>query len=216
MKRYDTILWDWNGTLLDDLALNLKVENRLLARRGLEQMGSKEIYLEHFGFPIIHFYERLGFDFTKEDYNDVADEYIEVLHELSHEAGLFADAKPALETMQNNGLRQVIISAAEQKLLQRQVIEFGIGGYFDAVLGSGDNLGQSKVETALCFLREHGMDPARAAFIGDTTHDFETAEALGCDCFFVARGHNSRARLLATGCPVYDSLSELCERLVTL
>ena len=105
MKRYDTILWDWNGTLLDDLALNLKVENRLLARRGLEQMGSKEIYLEHFGFPIIHFYERLGFDFSKEDYNDVADEYIEVLHELSHEAGLFADAKPALETMQNNGLR---------------------------------------------------------------------------------------------------------------
>ena len=215
MKRYDTILWDWNGTLLDDLALNLKVENRLLARRGMEQMGSKEIYLAYFDFPIIHFYERLGFDFSKEKYTDVADEYIEVLNELSKEAGLFADAKPVLEALQKQGLRQIIISAAPHTMLQRQVVDFGIDGYFDAVLGSGDNLGQSKVETALSFLREHGLDPARAAFIGDTTHDYETAAALGCDCFFVARGHNSRARLLATGCPVYDSLSALCKRLVT-
>ena len=215
MKRYDTILWDWNGTLLDDLALNLKVENRLLARRGLQQMGSREIYLEHFGFPIIHFYERLGFDFTKESYSDVADEYIEVLRSLSHEAGLFADAKPVLETLRHSGVRQIIISAAEQTMLRQQVAKFGIDGYFDAVLGSSDYLGQSKVENARAFLRGHGLDPACAAFIGDTTHDFETAEALGCDCFFVARGHNSRARLLSTGCPVYDSLGELCERLVT-
>ena len=215
MKRYDTIFWDWNGTLLDDLALNLKVENRLLARRGLEQMGSKEIYLEHFGFPIIHFYERLGFDFSKENYADVADEYMHVLRELAHEAGLFPDAKAGLETLRTQGLHQVIISAAEQTTLRRQVNDFGIAPFFDAVLGSDDWLGQSKVETALSFLREHGLDPTRAAFIGDTTHDFETAEALGCDCFFIARGHNSRARLLATGCPVYDSILELCERLVT-
>ena len=180
MKRYDTILWDWNGTLLDDLALNLKVENRLLARRGLTQMGSKEVYLAHFGFPIIRFYERLGFDFSKERYTDVADEYMD-----------------------------------EQTLLLQQVQEFGIDPYFEAVLGSSDNLGQSKVDTALSFLRAHALDPARTAFIGDTTHDYETAAALGCDCFFVSRGHNSRARLLDTGCPVYDSLSDLCERLVT-
>lgn len=215
MKRYDTILWDWNGTLLDDLALNLKVENRLLARRGLEQMGSREVYLAYFDFPIIHFYERLGFDFSKEKYTDVADEYIEVLNELSAEAGLFADVKPVLETLQKQGMRQVIISAAPHTMLQRQVVEFGIAPFFDAVLGSGDNLGQSKVETAIGFLHEHGLDPVRTAFIGDTTHDKETADALGCDCFFVARGHNSRERLLATGRPVYDSLSVLCERLVT-
>ena len=215
MKRYDTILWDWNGTLLDDLALNLKVENRLLARRGLTQMGSKEVYLAHFGFPIIRFYERLGFDFSKERYTDVADEYMDVLRELSHEAGLFADAKPVLQTLQNAGFHQVIISAAEQTLLLQQVQEFGIDPYFEAVLGSSDNLGQSKVDTALSFLRAHALDPARTAFIGDTTHDYETAAALGCDCFFVSRGHNSRARLLDMGCPVYDSLSDLCERLVT-
>ena len=216
MKHYDTILWDWNGTLLDDLALNLKVENRLLERRGLQQMGSKEVYLDYFGFPIIRFYERLGFDFSKEKYTDVADEYIEVLRELSEEATLFADAQPVLEALRKEGLRQIIISAAEETLLHAQVKAFGIADYFDAVLGSSDNLGQSKVETALGFLRGHGLDPARALFIGDTTHDHETAEALGCDCVFVSRGHNSRARLLATGCPVYASLSELCERLVTL
>ena len=67
MRRYDYVLWDWNGTLLDDLALNLSVENELLRRRGLFERADKDYYLEHFGFPIIEFYRALGFDFSKED-----------------------------------------------------------------------------------------------------------------------------------------------------
>ncbi|MBQ6092127.1 MAG: glycerate kinase, partial [Clostridia bacterium] len=206
MRRYDYVLWDWNGTLLDDLELNLFVENELLRRRGLYERADRDYYLAHFGFPIIDFYEALGFDFSKENYADVADEYAALYASRLHESALFGDALPVLAALAEDGVRQAVISATEHDLLQRQVAAFGLAGRFDDVLGSENNLGRSKVAVAYDWLQNRQADPRRTLFVGDTTHDFETARAIGCDCVLVCRGHNSRARLEATGCPVFDDL----------
>lgn len=206
MRRYDYVLWDWNGTLLDDLALNLSVENELLRRRGLFERADKDYYLEHFGFPIIEFYRALGFDLSKEDYADVANEYADTYAAGLDGVRLFDDALPVIDALHDSGVRQVVISATEHTLLQKQVARYDLTARFDSVLGSENNLGKSKVAVALDWLQRHGADPKRTLFVGDTTHDFETAEAIGCACALVARGHNSRARLEATGCPVFDDL----------
>ena len=206
MRRYDYVLWDWNGTLLDDLELNLFVENELLRRRGLFQRADRDYYLAHFDFPIITFYEALGFDFSKENYADVADEYADLYASNLQESTLFTDALPVLSALAEDGVRQVVISATEHDLLQKQVASYGLSGRFDDVLGSENNLGKSKVAVACDWLQKQKADPHRTLFVGDTTHDFETAAAIGCDCILVCRGHNSRARLEATGCPVCDDL----------
>ena len=214
MRRYDYVLWDWNGTLLDDLQMNLEIENCLLSRRGLQQFGSKEFYLKEFGFPIIDFYIKLGFDFTKESYADVADEYFAEYEKRLPSANLFHDALPVIDLLRKDGIKNVIISATENELLKKQVETFKIEDRFEMILGSEDNLGKSKVSVALDWMRQNNVDSTRTAFIGDTTHDFETARAIGCECFFVCRGHNSKQRLLETGCEVFDNLSEVYERLM--
>ena len=214
MRRYDYVLWDWNGTLLDDLQLNLEIENYLLAERGLEKLGSKEFYLKEFGFPIIDFYIKIGFDFTKESYADVADEYAEEYKKRLPDAKLFSDALPVIDLLRKNGISNVIISATEHELLKKQVSAFNIEDKFETVLGSENNLGKSKVSVALDWMKQNSVDPQRLAFIGDTTHDFETARAIGCECFFVCRGHNSKQRLMETGCEVFNNLSEVYERLM--
>ena len=206
MRRYDYVLWDWNGTLLDDLALNLSVENELLRRRGLFERADKDYYLAHFDFPIIDFYRALGFDFSKEDYADVANEYADTYAAGLDGVRLFDDALPVIDALGDSGVRQVVISATEHRLLCRQVARYDLPGRFESVLGSENNLGKSKVAVAVDWLKTHGADPKRTLFVGDTTHDFETAAAIGCDCALVARGHNSRARLEATGCPVFGDL----------
>ena len=211
--RYDYVLWDWNGTLLDDLALNLQVENTLLTRRGLSTIGSREFYLEHFSFPVRKFYEMVGFDFTKEDFTAVSDEYVELYEAGLHTAALFDDVIPTLARLEGLGVRQGIISASEHARLVDEVRAFGIAERFVCILGSENNLGRSKVHVALDWLQKNAIDPRRIAFVGDTIHDRETADALGCDCFFVARGHNARHRLEATGYPVFDSIQALTERL---
>lgn len=213
--KYDYVLWDWNGTLLDDLALNLQVENTLLSRRGLQALSSKEFYLEHFGFPIRTFYEKVGFDFSKEDYSTVSEEYVALYTEGVRHASLFDDVVPAINTLAQYGIRQGIISASEHTRLVEEVRSFGIADRFVCILGSENNLGKSKIHVALDWLNGSGIDPHRIAFVGDTIHDRETADALGCDCFFVSRGHNARHRLEEAGCPVFDSIQDLTERLVT-
>ena len=214
MGKYDYVLWDWNGTLLDDLQMNIEIENCLLKRRGLQKFGSKEFYLNEFGFPIIDFYIKLGFDFTKESYADVADEYFEEYEKRLPSANVFPDALPVIELLRKDGIKNVIISATEHELLKKQMATFGIEDKFESVLGSEDNLGKSKVSVAIDWMKENSVDASRAVFIGDTTHDYETAKAIGCECFFVCRGHNSKERLTETGCEVFENLREVYERLM--
>ena len=70
------------------------------------------------------------------------------------------------------------------------------------------------MQTALSWLKQNGIDPKTAVFIGDTLHDLETARAIGCDCILTSRGHFSKKRLLTAGVPVADSLDEVLERLM--
>ena len=56
------IVWDWNGTLLDDLWLSIKAINIVLKRHNLPQVNDKK-YLNLFIFPVIEYYKKLGFNF---------------------------------------------------------------------------------------------------------------------------------------------------------
>ena len=62
-----TIIWDWNGTLLDDLDLSLESVNILLEERNLPAL-SVEKYKDIFCFPIVVYYVKAGFDFESVKY----------------------------------------------------------------------------------------------------------------------------------------------------
>lgn len=214
MKEYDFVLFDYNGTLIDDVDLNIGIENELLQRRHLNALGTKEFYLENFDFPIKAFYEKFGFDFSKESYDDVCKEYALLYSDALKSAKLFDDVIPCMRKLKQHGKRLVIISAAEDKSLKMQVEKFEIAPFFETVLGSSNMYGRSKVDTANGWLADANADPERTVFIGDTIHDAETAKSLGCDCFLILRGHNSIRRLKNTGCEVFESLEAATERLI--
>ena len=60
------IIWDWNGTLIDDAWLFVEIMNEELKERMLPQINIQD-YRQHFTFPVKKYYERLGFDFQKEN-----------------------------------------------------------------------------------------------------------------------------------------------------
>ena len=68
-----TVIWDWNGTLLDDMDVCLGIMDRILARRGLAPIGSLDRYREIFTFPVKEYYVLSGLDLDGEDYVDLAD-----------------------------------------------------------------------------------------------------------------------------------------------
>ncbi len=202
------IVWDWNGTLLDDVPVCLAVENGLLERRGLPPLTA-ERYREIFTFPVRDYYQAAGLDLEREDFQAVAQEFVEEYNRRARSCGLCPGAQEALERLRETGWRQIIVSASEQGALAEQTENCGISGFFEAILGVGDVLASGKAGLARGYFRKQGVDGAQAVFVGDTVHDWEVAQEMGCRCVLVAGGHQSRARLESTGERVLESLREL-------
>lgn len=212
--RPELILWDWNGTLLDDVELCLDALNRLLARFGYPQRYDMASYRKIFGFPVKDYYLRAGMDFSRHPFTVLAESYMADYIPHAAACTLAPGARQVLQTFADAGLRQVILSASPVDVLAQQVCERGIRPYFDRLLGLGDIYAKSKVELGLNYLHESGLDPKRAVMIGDTVHDFEVAQAMGVGCVLQCGGHQDAETLRTTGAPVYETLGDAAARIL--
>jgi phosphoglycolate phosphatase len=213
MRKLDVVLWDWNGTLLDDVSVCVDCLNTLFREFGYPQQYDLPRYREVFGFPIQDYYTRAGFDFSKDSFTTLANRYMELYLPAAESCGLTPGAKTALDAFRANGIPQVILSASPLDTLHRQVAARGLTGYFSKLLGLSDIYAKSKVQLGLDWMAEAKVDPARAVMLGDSVHDAEVAAALGVSCILCAAGHQSRAALEATSCPVADTLADVPDML---
>jgi len=211
MIAYTHCIWDFNGTILDDVETGILSVNTMLGARGLRTIESKEEYRELFHFPVIDYYRSLGFDFEKEPYDKLAIEWVALyLHHVKN-ARIYSDVVETLSHFRALGIRQTILSATERKMLLEQVESLGLVEYFDEILGMDDIHAGSKLSLAVKWRERHPS--AHAMFVGDTDHDVSTAKAMAADCFLIAAGHQSLAHLQTMGVPVFSSLTEWRRRL---
>lgn len=204
--RPELVLWDWNGTLLDDAAYAIGVRNRVFPRFGLPPVTSLAEYHEQFTFPVSEYYYRAGV--TDENFVDVANAWMAEYLRGMDAVRLFDDAVAALEAFQSAGCAQAVLSASKLDTLREQLAHAGIINRFDAVLGLSHIYATSKEEIGREYLTRRGTDAAGCVLLGDTLHDAEVAGALGCRCVLITRGHQSRGMLESAGCPVCDTLDE--------
>lgn len=204
----DYIIWDWNGTLLNDVKAAVNALNRMLAARGVPPT-TLEYYRAHFGFPVRPFYAELGVDLEHEDWDLICTDFHRFIAEEPDQS-LRPDAAATLERASSLGFRQCILSALREDKLLRSVADFGIARYFDAVFGVDNLDGATKLSRAhelRAFIASRSPS-YRCFFIGDTLHDAEVAAALGFQCILVDGGHQTSERLSATGHPVAGSLAQ--------
>ena len=211
--NYTYCIWDFNGTIFDDIGASIKAVNTLLAERGLPTLESKERYHEVFDFPIIDYYRRIGFDFDKEPYEVVAPLWVELYLENSKSSGLFEDVISALDFFESQGVKQSVLSASELKMLTGQLRDLGIYDRFEEIMGIDNIYAESKLALASAWKERHAGE--RVMFIGDTTHDYETAKLLGADCYLVSAGHQPEYKLRTAGedAMIFPSLNSLIEYL---
>jgi phosphoglycolate phosphatase len=211
-KRYTHVIWDFNGTLYNDVEACIQSANRLLRAHGLSPIASVEAYREIFGFPIDAYYRRLGFDFEKEDYDTVlAPEWVAMY--LAGEASC-ATVEGAVETVRRvktMGIPQILLSATKIEMLTAQLERLGILEEFDEVIGLDNIHARSKKAQALDWKQRH--PDARPLFIGDTEHDAQVADAVGGDCVLFVGGHQSASRLAACGKPLIERIGEITDHL---
>lgn len=203
-----TIIYDWNGTLLNDLDLCIDTINTLLKKRSLKLLDH-DSYKEVFSFPVKNYYEAIGFDFAKEDFAIPAKEFIDLYDSRVENCPLHLSALEVLESFKNKGYRQFVLSAMKQPMLEKTLKHNSIFSYFEAVAGLNDHYAVSKIERGRQLINDFKIAPEDAWMIGDTNHDFEVAGELGLNCVLIADGHQSFERLKETGAPVLPGLKNL-------
>ncbi|MFI5358014.1 MAG: HAD family hydrolase [Opitutales bacterium] len=207
-SRYRHLIWDWNGTLLDDLDLSIAAMNSLLERRGLPRLDRVR-YHALFDFPVQSYYERLGFDPAVDSFERLNVEFISAYDARRLESTLHRDARRILSAVQAAGLRQSILSAYRHETLLEIVAHFGLTPYFEHIVGLDNIHAHSKVALGRALMDRVRVAPAEILLVGDTLHDLEVARALGVACALVAIGHHPAERLRLGEATVYPNLGAL-------
>lgn len=201
------IIFDWNGTLIDDVWLNLNAINGVLEKRKIKPITT-EYYRENFLFPVSVFYKELGLDIENE-WDEITKEFGSLYISSIDKIKLFPDVVPALEELKKEGIETGIFSAMEHNMLNKHVEMLRIDKYFRFIEGIENFYAEGKTHLCKKILEKSGYSGKEILFVGDTCHDYETAKAIGCDIALVSRGHNTAEILRNTGAPVFKSIKEL-------
>tara|TARA_R110002096_G_scaffold171490_2_gene344377 strand:- start:13566 stop:14210 length:645 start_codon:yes stop_codon:yes gene_type:complete len=199
------VIWDFNGTLVDDVTLVLDITNDILSDRGLPAIDADR-YRKLFVFPVSTYYAKLGLPGEGEAFRAVADVFAKNFEAGMHDCGLRDDAMPCLSALEERGLSSSVLSASRQESLEALTAQFGLTEIMTEICGIKDHYAHGKIDSGLQWIQETGRSPEELVMVGDTAHDFEVASELGASCILVSFGHSSRDKLEACGCPIADSL----------
>jgi len=107
--KHRTIIWDWNGTLLDDAELCLNIMNEILRSRSLPAMTLSR-YQDIFDFPVSHYYEQLGFDYSVDSFEELGTLFIQEYEAQKHTCELQPHAHELLAHLHEKNMKQAIHS----------------------------------------------------------------------------------------------------------
>jgi phosphoglycolate phosphatase len=210
IHKFEHIIWDWNGTLLNDTALCLNIINGLLKTKNLKTL-SLEDYRLIFDFPVKNYYEKVGFNFIDYSFEEVGKQWMDEYEIRKGETVLFEGTKDVLDYISSLGIGQSILSAYSLETLIEIINDHGLSKYFKHITGLDHIYATSKLDIGKELIKKIDAPLQKIVLIGDTIHDHEVASELGIQCILIANGHQSRERLLLSGFPVLNNIRELIQ-----
>ena len=202
------VIWDWNGTLINDAWLFVELMNDELRLRNLPEINVED-YRNFFTFPVKKYYEILGFDFEKENFQEVGYNFIQKFKQRKFEADLFKNSLHVLERTKNLNIKQSIVSAQENNLLNETIKHYQIEHYFESISGIEHYYADNKLKIAQTVRKNIPYENHEILIVGDSVHDFEVSKELGVHCVLFSKGHYTKERLQKCGVQIIDEHLEL-------
>ncbi len=205
------VIWDFNGTLIDDMHICVDAINVLLKARNLPEIDLKT-YKRLFTFPVRDYYKAIGFDFSKEAFEIPALAFMDLYVDRIYTARLFDGVRDILNRISQAGIQQYVLSAMEQGLLEKLLHHYEISHHFEVIQGIDDHFGGGKTERGKSLLKKIPVRPDEVLFVGDTLHDAEVAASLVVEVVLLGQGHQSPERLQSNGTLVCSHLGDFAEK----
>jgi len=185
---FRNIIFDWSGTLVDDLGPVIEATNAVLGNYNIAPLDREE-FRRLFRLPYREFYSDLLPHVPLED--------LEALFRPAFDAAItpvtvLPHAREKLEWCAACGIRTFVLTSMDTTAFERQMDNFGLRHRFEATYSGVSD----KREIIHQILENHGLNPDETAFVGDMTHDVETARHGGISSIAVLTGYN-HAEILA-------------------
>ncbi len=185
---FKNLIFDWSGTLVDDMGPVIEATNVVLGKYGIAPYD-REGFRRSFRLPYREFYEEVlpgvALEELEAHFRPAFDGAVSLVTVLPH-------AREKLEWAKARGLRMFVLTSMDADAFARQLVEFGMKEFFEAtyagVLDKRDLITQ--------ILETHGLSKEETAFVGDMTHDIETARHGGISSIAVLTGYH-HAEVLA-------------------
>ncbi|MBE9373111.1 HAD family hydrolase [Saccharopolyspora sp. HNM0983] len=203
------VVWDWNGTLLDDNHAVVAAVNAVCAEFDREQVDLQE-WRSVFSRPLHQCYERLlRRSLSDQDWARIDLLYHRAYRDLLHTCGLADGVPTALRGWADAGGSQSLLSMWFHDELVPLVAEMGLHELFDRVDGLRQEIGGgSKAEHLRHHLAQQELDPREVVLIGDVLDDAVAAQRAGAECVLVSTGVMAAESLRDSGFPVVGSVAE--------
>lgn len=213
-NNYKHIIWDWNGTLLNDVDLCKEIINRILIQNKLPELSLKR-YREIFTFPVQDYYVAAGLDFSKTSFEVLGKDFIDEYESKKLECSLHENAINVLSAIHKKGIKQSVLSAYLHANLVNILEHYNLIQYFDNIVGLDNIYAGSKTHLGLRLIEEINVNKKEVLFIGDTLHDADVASAMGVDCILISKGHQAKKKLIKNSHIVVDNMTDLYKILLS-
>ncbi|MBQ5664305.1 MAG: HAD-IA family hydrolase [Akkermansia sp.] len=205
---FKNLIFDWSGTLCDDLALTLEATNYVLAQYDRPAL-TREQFRAEFQLPYPDYYARKT---PEAKLVDLEKFYRHAFDHAVTQVTIIPHAREFMEFCRKRGIRCFILTSMDPRAFDEQARFLGLKDYFEHIHSGVRN----KEEYIYNLLRQHSLNPADTAFIGDMQHDINAAHSAGIIGIGVLTGYNNAAQLAVSTpdltVPHLGSLQSLMER----
>jgi len=210
------VIWDWNGTLFDDLNIVVAAVNASLWQFGAGPITADD-YRDHYTRPVHRFYERLlDREVTAAEWQSIDVAFHEAYRRRLGDARLTRDARAVIERLDRIEATQSVLSMWWHDELIPFVAAHGISDRMIRVDGNRGEAGETKAVhlarhiEALAGIID-GLSPTDCLVVGDSLDDARAAQEVGVSCVLYDGGSHHHSELVGAGVPVAATLSEAIE-----
>jgi phosphoglycolate phosphatase len=206
--KYSHVIWDWNGTIVNDAQFCVGLVNELLLEFNQEQV-SLEFYLDNFQFPVSSYYSKIGLPTDPLSSNRISSQFIINYRRRFQSCLTQHGVRACISKLNEFNVNQSVLSAGNQIDLNTFVSHYELSPYFNFISGVSDFFAHGKSDIAQEHFNKLGLPSSNVLLVGDTLHDAEIAKKIGVNCLLYCGGHNSKKVLHESTFPVIESIDEV-------
>lgn len=204
-QRYELIVFDWDGTLMDSAGMIVHCVQLAARDLGLDP-PSEERARHIIGLGLGDALRQALPDLPEDHYPELVERYRHHYLSRDHELVLFEGAVALVEQLAHHGYRLGVATGKSRRGLDRALQHSGLGDYFHATRCADECHSKPHPQMIEELMEEFAATPAQTLMIGDTTHDLLMAQNAGVDAVAVSYGAHPRSALEAAG-PLYCASS---------